>query len=185
MRKNLFLAATILSAGLATAAFAQSNMGSSNSNNGAPAAATPDTSPASPSGQTTTRHHARTHHVARSNGMRGAQQALQSQGLYQGKIDGKYGPQTKTAIAQFQQQNNLKQTGRLDRATRVALRGGSAPMRSGAAATPGGSGMPPNATSANPNNNADARTAPSGSSMVPQNAGVPPKPNPGATQPAQ
>ena len=118
--------------------------------------------------------------------MRNAQQALQSKGLYQGKIDGKYGPQTKQAVMQFQQQNNLKQTGRLDRETRVALRGGS---RSGGSAMTGGGtmnggGSPPNATSANPNSNADARTAPSGSSMVPQGSGIPPKSNPGATQPA-
>lgn len=183
MRKTLFLAASILTAGLATAAFAQSNTGSAGSapsGNAAPSASAPSASP-NGSGSAMTAHHARARHRGEAgNGVRRAQQALQSKGLYQGKVDGKYGPQTKAALMQFQQQNNLKQTGRLDRETRVALRGGAP----GNGAMTQGGGMPPNATPTNPMKNAGARSAPSGSSMVPPGAGMP-KTNPGPTQPAQ
>ena len=185
MQKNLFLAASFMSLSLATAAFAQSGAAGS-MNNGS---AAPSASSAAPSSSSTARHHTRAHHAARTGGgVRQAQQTLQSQGLYQGNVDGKYGPKTRQAVMQFQKQNNITANGRLDRATRVALRGGSS-----SAGMTGGNrghdnmgntgGSPSNATSANPNNNADARTAPSGSSMVPQGAGAP-KSNPGAMQPA-
>jgi peptidoglycan hydrolase-like protein with peptidoglycan-binding domain len=49
------------------------------------------------------------------------QQELKSQGLYNGAIDGVIGPQTKTALSQFQQQNGLRQTATLDRQTRDRL----------------------------------------------------------------
>lgn len=75
--------------------------------------------------------------------VRRAQTALKQEGLYRGKVDGKFGPQTKSAVAQFQKQNGLKQTAQLDRATLGKLRraGGS----SGGAMPSGGSsggGMP-------------------------------------------
>jgi peptidoglycan hydrolase-like protein with peptidoglycan-binding domain len=173
MPKSLFLAASLLSFGIATAAFAQS--GATNAN---PPPSAPSAAPSSG----TTMHHARTHHAARgANSVRQAQQALQAKGLYQANIDGRYGPKTHQAIMQFQQQNNLKANGRLDHATMVALRGGGGSMGASMGAN---GGMPSNATSANPNNNAGARSAPSGSSMEPAGSNATPKPNPGASQPA-
>ncbi|MDE2227780.1 MAG: peptidoglycan-binding protein [Alphaproteobacteria bacterium] len=56
-----------------------------------------------------------------------AQATLKQQGLYQGKVDGKLGPQTKAAIAAFQKQNGLKQTAHLDRATMSELKKGGGP----------------------------------------------------------
>jgi peptidoglycan hydrolase-like protein with peptidoglycan-binding domain len=170
MPKNLFLAASLLSFGIATAAFAQGGAMNANPPPSAPSAT-------APSGT----HHARMHHVARgANSVRSAQQSLQSKGLYQANVDGRYGPKTRQAVMQFQQQNNLKANGRLDHATMVALRGGGGMVSAHSA----NGGMPSNATSANPNTNADARSEPSGSSMVPSSSNATPKSNPSATQPA-
>ncbi|HXR85972.1 MAG TPA: peptidoglycan-binding domain-containing protein [Stellaceae bacterium] len=49
--------------------------------------------------------------------IRQAQEALQDQGLYHGQIDGKWGPQTKQAVSQFQKKNGLKQSAQLDQQT--------------------------------------------------------------------
>lgn len=46
-----------------------------------------------------------------------AQQKLQSDGLYNGKVDGRAGPETQQALKQFQQKNQLQQTGQLDQQT--------------------------------------------------------------------
>ena len=55
-----------------------------------------------------------------------AQQALKDQGLYRGQVDGKMGPQTRNAIAQYQRQNGLKQSAQLDSQTLSDIeRGGS------------------------------------------------------------
>lgn len=54
---------------------------------------------------------------ASSDDIRQAQEALQDQGLYKGQVDGKWGPQTKRAVAQFQKKNGLKQTAQLDQPT--------------------------------------------------------------------
>jgi Putative peptidoglycan binding domain len=60
-------------------------------------------------------------------GMRGeiteAQQKLQQDNLYHGKIDGRLGRETKQALRQFQKQNGLRVTASLDRETRDALLG--------------------------------------------------------------
>jgi Putative peptidoglycan binding domain len=60
-------------------------------------------------------------------GMRGeiteAQQKLQRDNLYHGKIDGRLGRETKQALRQFQKQNGLRVTASLDRETRDALLG--------------------------------------------------------------
>ena len=50
-----------------------------------------------------------------------AQQKLADAGFYHGKIDGLMGPQTKEALSAYQQQNGLKQTARLDKATQDRL----------------------------------------------------------------
>lgn len=49
--------------------------------------------------------------------VRDAQQQLQKDGFYKGKIDGIDGPKTHSAIRKFQQQNNLAVNGRLDKDT--------------------------------------------------------------------
>src|SRR6185437_14967802 len=54
---------------------------------------------------------------ASSTDIRQAQEALQDHGLYKGQVDGKWGPQTKRAVAQFQKQKGLKQTAQLDQQT--------------------------------------------------------------------
>lgn len=60
-------------------------------------------------------------HATSSAKVKKAQQALQEAGLYKGKVDGKFGPQTKNAVKQFQKENGLKQTARLDSATMKKL----------------------------------------------------------------
>lgn len=42
------------------------------------------------------------------------QETLQQRGLYQGQVDGIYGPETKAAVQKFQQENNLQATGKLN-----------------------------------------------------------------------
>src|SRR5262245_37609269 len=53
--------------------------------------------------------------------VRDAQQALQAKGYDVGESDGVMGPRTQSAIRDFQQQQGLPVSGRLDRATRSAL----------------------------------------------------------------
>jgi Putative peptidoglycan binding domain len=45
------------------------------------------------------------------------QQKLQQEGLYHGKIDGRIGRETKQALREYQRQNSLRVTARLDRET--------------------------------------------------------------------
>ena len=75
------------------------------------------------------------------------QEKLQQEGLYHGPIDGMAGPETKQALAQFQQKHGLKQTGTLDRETLAALNassttgmGSSTPGSTPGATTPPSSG---------------------------------------------
>lgn len=53
-----------------------------------------------------------------------AQQILQRDGLYRGRIDGILGPETRRAIARFQRQNGLRVTANLDQRTMASLMGG-------------------------------------------------------------
>jgi peptidoglycan hydrolase-like protein with peptidoglycan-binding domain len=76
--------------------------------------------------------------------IRQIQQQLQAQGLYNGPIDGRMGPQTEAGLSRFQQQNGLPQTNSLDQATLSRLTNG--------AATGSGSSIPP----ANPGGAGDA-----------------------------
>jgi peptidoglycan hydrolase-like protein with peptidoglycan-binding domain len=55
-----------------------------------------------------------------------AQQALKQQGLYKGPVDGKIGPETRTAISRFQKQNGLQQSAQLDEQTMDNLQGSGA-----------------------------------------------------------
>ena len=49
--------------------------------------------------------------------VRQAQQFLKSQGLYDGTIDGRLGPQTRQAVSSYQLRNGLPDTAKLDDAT--------------------------------------------------------------------
>lgn len=48
---------------------------------------------------------------------RDAQEALKAKGYFNGAVDGKYGPQTRSAITKYQKEQGLPVTGRLDAAT--------------------------------------------------------------------
>ena len=66
--------------------------------------------------------HATTHAAVHASAkVKQAQDALQAAGLYKGKVDGQFGPQTKAAVKAFQKENGLKQTARLDNATMKKL----------------------------------------------------------------
>ena len=54
---------------------------------------------------------------------RQAQLELRNMGLYNGSLDGVVGPETKRALEQFQENNGLDRTARLDGQTMVALFG--------------------------------------------------------------
>jgi len=57
----------------------------------------------------------------RSDEIRAVQQALNDKGYHAGAVDGIMGPHTGTALRQFQQAQNLRQTGRPDAQTLAAL----------------------------------------------------------------
>jgi peptidoglycan hydrolase-like protein with peptidoglycan-binding domain len=63
-------------------------------------------------------------HEADEQTVRQVQQHLQQRGLYDGQIDGIYGPETRQAIESFQQQQGLPQTATLDDMTLNQLTGG-------------------------------------------------------------
>lgn len=65
--------------------------------------------------------------------VRDAQQRLRTLGLYDGPIDGIWGPATETAIMRFQQHNGFEATGRLDNRTLAEIRRDAAPPRTAAA----------------------------------------------------
>ena len=52
-----------------------------------------------------------------------AQQQLKSAGLYRGAVDGVMGPETQTALSQFQREQGLPQTAQLDQQTLSRLIG--------------------------------------------------------------
>lgn len=65
--------------------------------------------------------------------LRQAQTELKNMGLYDGEVDGIWGPRTRAAVGKFQSQNNLPQTYALDSRTRQQLQSqaGSAGGRPG------------------------------------------------------
>ena len=86
-------------------------------------------------------------HRGMHHDVRGVQQKLKDAGYDPGNIDGKMGPQTKAALKQFQQAQNLPATGRLDSQTMAALHtGGSA-----TSGTHGTGASPESGTGAQPN----------------------------------
>jgi peptidoglycan hydrolase-like protein with peptidoglycan-binding domain len=71
--------------------------------------------------------------------VRHVQTALQQQGFYTGSIDGIWGPQTRSAVQNFQQAHGLSATGELSSPTLAALNmpaSGVAPAMQPAAAAP-------------------------------------------------
>jgi peptidoglycan hydrolase-like protein with peptidoglycan-binding domain len=72
--------------------------------------------------------------------VRQAQQALKHDGLYKGRIDGINGPQTRSAVAQFQKQHGLKQTAQLDPKTMQKLEKQSGSMPGAGSNMSGGGG---------------------------------------------
>jgi peptidoglycan hydrolase-like protein with peptidoglycan-binding domain len=74
--------------------------------------------------------------------IRQAQEALQDQGLYHGQVDGKWGPETKQAISQFQKKKGLKQTAELDQPTLGDLQNNSSGSMSGGSSSSSPNGSP-------------------------------------------
>jgi peptidoglycan hydrolase-like protein with peptidoglycan-binding domain len=58
---------------------------------------------------------------ARSDDVKQVQTALKTQGLYDGPIDGIYGPGTRNAVKKYQSQAGITQTGQLDQQTMQGL----------------------------------------------------------------
>ena len=88
-----------------------------------------------------------------------AQQQLQRLGLYHGSIDGKWGPETRRAMAAFQSQNGLPATGTLNFATAQRLgivNGPASALGNGNAQSAGNNANPGNANP-NPAPSNDAR----------------------------
>lgn len=56
---------------------------------------------------------------------RQVQQELQQDGMYKGRVDGVWGPQTQSAVRQYQQQHNLSTSGQLDSQTLASLNVGN------------------------------------------------------------
>jgi peptidoglycan hydrolase-like protein with peptidoglycan-binding domain len=85
------------------------------------------------------------------NEIKQAQQKLQSKGLYNGQVDGIDGHETQQALKQFQQKNNLHQTGQLDEQTAMKLGLNQSTEGSGSSQPP--SGMSGNGKSSTQNSN--------------------------------
>lgn len=79
--------------------------------------------------------------MSRQDQVRDIQQRLQADNLYSGKIDGRMGPETRQALRQYQQQNGLRVTARLDRQTRDSLLGNGVTGQ-GSSTPPGMGSMP-------------------------------------------
>lgn len=90
--------------------------------------------------------------LAKNDEVKLAQQKLQAEGLYKGKIDGIDGPKTRQALNEYQKQHGLKPTGRLDQNTLAQLTGdqtsgaGSSVPPGNAPHTPNGAATTPGAT---------------------------------------
>lgn len=74
-----------------------------------------------------------------------AQQQLKEQGLYHGQVDGAIGPETRRALTEYQKQNGLRETARLDDATlqRMNLAGNGVAANPSEPQAMSGSSTPP------------------------------------------
>jgi len=79
--------------------------------------------------------------------IRWAQAELHYSGLYNGSLDGVMGPETKQALAEFQEDNGLKRTARLDQRTADALIGDIGGIGQGSSLPPRNAGAGPMASS--------------------------------------
>ena len=115
--------------------------------------------------------------------VRQTQQQLKAQGLYNGPADGLVGPEMQRALARYQQQNGLRQTGTLDEQTVARLGTNTGPVVGAntppAGTTPSAGMTPPPAATAP---NAGASTAPAGMTAPIGAGGSNNTPNPSNTQ---
>ncbi len=80
--------------------------------------------------------------------LRQVQAMLKRQGLYKGRVDGVYGPMTKSAVTAYQQKNGLQTSGELDQPTLDAMHvSGGSTASSGSMPAPG---APPASGTTNP-----------------------------------
>jgi peptidoglycan hydrolase-like protein with peptidoglycan-binding domain len=93
--------------------------------------------------------------------VRQAQQKLTAQGYDPGPVDGKWGPRTQNSVKKFQEDRNLKASGRLDQETMAALDAG------GSAST--GSSSSPDQSSASGGSSSQDRSSGSSGSSANQN----------------
>jgi len=80
--------------------------------------------------------------IARQDEIKKAQQALKDKGVYNGDIDGKMNPQFEAALRDYQTQNQLTASGKLDRATMAKLGLGKAKANDSGAKTGTGTKSP-------------------------------------------
>jgi peptidoglycan hydrolase-like protein with peptidoglycan-binding domain len=113
MRRLVLATASVLALGIGGAALDHA----ANAGNTAPNAGW-NMSPASGNSQ-----HLQTAANLSKDDFRQAQLELRNMGLYNGSLDGVVGPETKRALEQFQENNGLDRTARLDGQTMVALFG--------------------------------------------------------------
>lgn len=182
MRSLVFATVSAVALGLAVPGYAQSDAGTANPATAAPAPTTPAnpaTMPATPQSGTDTQStqgatngsnpYGTSPYTANSGAMQGtgsdvrqAQERLQAEGLYRGKIDGRDGPKTRAAIRQFQKKNGLPVTARLDESTLNELTGGmNQNMGQGSSMPPAGSSTnmtPPASSGAGANGNTGTGT---------------------------
>jgi peptidoglycan hydrolase-like protein with peptidoglycan-binding domain len=154
MRRMLVTTASVIALGLGGIGLASAqgnNPGQQGlSGNSTPPAATTPTQ--SPTKNTTAMSTHRTMRMGRSEVIQ-AQRQLRADHLYRGRLDGRFGPETRTALRHFQQQNHLPLTARLDSRTMQSLTGGATNQ-----AGQGSSRPPKRAMGANPPQNTSQPT---------------------------
>lgn len=147
-----FTLAAALATGLAGGALAQGTASSGATNN--PQMTPPTAGSASASMQMPQTNASQTNATAQTNPasnvqaerVKAAQQKLQTAGLYKGPVDGRMDPDTRAALARFQEQNGLPRSERLDNQTYARLIGsetsgvGSTAPNATAAPSAGGNG---------------------------------------------
>jgi peptidoglycan hydrolase-like protein with peptidoglycan-binding domain len=117
--------------------------------------------------------------------VRQTQQQLKAQGLYNGPADGLVGPEMQRALARYQQQNGLRQTGTLDEQTSARLSSNTGPVM-GANTAPAAGPAPATGMTAAPAPTAPtagASTAPAGTTAPIGAGGTTSAPTPPNTQP--
>jgi len=113
--KRLMVATSVLALSLGGVAFAQGNSGAAGMSGSEPATH-------GQANMTQSQGNMDENNTqASSTDVKQAQQALKDQGLYHGAIDGRWGPETKQAVNEFQKKNGLKQTAQLDDQTKDQL----------------------------------------------------------------